>query len=53
MMNKVFYDLVRAAPKGRWNGIKRSYGPDDVRKLRSGIQIEYTLAVSTLSKPLF
>lgn len=46
MMNKVFYDLVRSAPSGRWNGILRNYGPEEVSRLRSGIQIEYTLAVS-------
>lgn len=46
MMNKAFYELIRAAPKGRWNGIRRSYGPDEVQRLRSGVQIEYTLAVS-------
>ena len=45
MMNKVFYDLVRSAPAGRWNGILRNYGPEEVSKLRSGVQIEYTLAV--------
>lgn len=46
MMNKVFYDLVRSAPSGRWNSILRNYGPEEVSRLRSGVQIEYTLAVS-------
>jgi len=46
IMSKVFYELVRTAPKGRWNGIQRIYAPDVVRRLRSAIQIEYTLAVS-------
>jgi hypothetical protein len=50
MMNKAFYELVRTAPKGRWNGIRRNYGPDEVHRLRSGVQIEYTLAVSILEK---
>jgi isocitrate lyase len=52
-MNKVFYELVRTAPKGRWNGIQRNYGPDAVRRLRSTVQIEYTLAVSTSRKKFF
>ena len=50
MMNKVFYELVRKAPSGRWNGIQRTYGPDLVHRLRSGVEIEYTLAVSILGK---
>jgi isocitrate lyase len=50
MMNKVFYELVRTSTKGRWNGIQRNYGPDEVHRLRSGVQIEYTLAVSILVK---
>lgn len=45
MLNKAFYELVRTAPKGRWNGIQRTYGPDDVYRLRGGVQIQYTLAV--------
>ncbi|CAF3930318.1 unnamed protein product [Rotaria magnacalcarata] len=44
MINKAFYDLVRTAPKGRWSGIQRNYGPEEVQRLRSGLQIEYTLA---------
>jgi isocitrate lyase len=50
MMTKAFYELVRTAPKGRWNGIQRNYGPNEVHRLRSGVQIEYTLAVSILVK---
>jgi len=29
---------------GRWTGIERPYTPDDVRRLRGSIKIEYTLA---------
>lgn len=50
MMNKVFYDLVRSAPSGRWNGILRNYGPEEVSRLRSGVQIEYTLATLGANK---
>lgn len=46
MFNKSFYQLVRTAPTGRWDGIKRSYEAKDVNRLRSSVQIEYTLAVS-------
>ena len=49
-MNKAFYDLIRKVPAGRWDGIKRVYGPDIVRQLRSGVEIEYTLAVSIFEK---
>ncbi|CAF4454161.1 unnamed protein product, partial [Rotaria socialis] len=50
MINKVFYDLVRSAPKGRWSGIQRTYGPEEVQRLRSGLQIEYTLALQKRSR---
>ncbi|CAF1454498.1 unnamed protein product [Adineta ricciae] len=33
-------------PAGRWDGIKRVYGPEIVRQLRSGVEIEYTLATN-------
>ena len=29
---------------GRWKGIKRGYGPEDVVRLRGSMQIEHTLA---------
>jgi isocitrate lyase len=29
---------------GRWQGIERSYGPEDVVRLRGSVQIEHTLA---------
>jgi len=49
-MNKAFYDLVRKAPSNRWNGIKRVYGPEVVGRLRSGVEIEYTLATNGSNK---
>ncbi|ETN78985.1 malate synthase A, partial [Necator americanus] len=36
--------VIRAAPKGRFQGIKRDYQVEDVLKLRGSIEIEYTLA---------
>ena len=50
MIKKACYELVRTAPKGRWNGIERNYRSDEVHRLRSEVQIEYTLAVSILLK---
>ncbi|CAF1114950.1 unnamed protein product [Rotaria sp. Silwood1] len=49
-MNRAFYELIRSAPKGRWNGIQRNYGPEQVHQLRSGVQIEYTLATIGANK---
>ncbi|HXI85890.1 MAG TPA: isocitrate lyase, partial [Parvularculaceae bacterium] len=39
-----FQDLVPAAAPGRFFGIDRNYGPEDVRRLRGSIDIAYTLA---------
>lgn len=39
-----FEDLVPSAPKGRFDGIKRSYTPDDVLRLRGSFPIAHTLA---------
>jgi isocitrate lyase len=39
-----FDDLVPSAPKGRFAGIHRPYGPDDVLRLRGSVRIEHTLA---------
>lgn len=41
---KTFYDVVRAAPAGRFNGISRNYSPEDALKLRGSIHVEHTLA---------
>src|SRR6185369_16385901 len=38
-----FSDFV-AAPEGRFDGIERSYTPEDVERLRGSVPIEYTLA---------
>lgn len=39
-----FYTLVGSAPKGRFDGIERSYSVDDVLRLRGSMPIRYTLA---------
>ena len=39
-----FEDLVPSAPKGRFDGIKRSYTPADVLRLRGSFPIAHTLA---------
>ncbi|TPW30787.1 isocitrate lyase [Martelella alba] len=39
-----FYNLVETAPAGRFDGIERPYGIDDVRRLRGSVPIRYTLA---------
>uniref|UniRef100_A0A914VIF4 Malate synthase n=1 Tax=Plectus sambesii TaxID=2011161 RepID=A0A914VIF4_9BILA len=41
---KNFYQVVKSAPKGRYQGIKRDYGVEDVLKLRGSLHIEHTLA---------
>jgi isocitrate lyase len=38
------FGLVVAAPPGRFEGIERPYGVEDVLKLRGSLPIEYTLA---------
>jgi len=39
-----FYKLVPNAPKGRFDGIERTYTADDVLKLRGSVDIRYSLA---------
>src|SRR5690606_17341125 len=39
-----FYNLVPAAPEGRFTGIVRPYGPKNVERLRGTVQNKYTLA---------
>jgi isocitrate lyase len=39
-----FDKLVRSAGKDRFAGIQRSYGPDDVLRLRGSLHIRHTLA---------
>jgi isocitrate lyase len=38
------FGLVVAAPEGRFDGIERPYGVEDVLKLRGSLPIEYSLA---------
>jgi hypothetical protein len=38
------FSAVVAAPSGRFDGIERPYGVEDVLKLRGSIPIEHTLA---------
>ncbi|KAI6220935.1 Malate synthase [Aphelenchoides fujianensis] len=47
---KNFYQVVKAAPKGRYKGIKRNYEVEDVLKLRGSIDIEHTLAIRGANK---
>ena len=38
------WDLGLPVPAGRWDGISRSYGTEDVLRLRGTVRIEHTLA---------
>ncbi|EPB79900.1 malate synthase A, partial [Ancylostoma ceylanicum] len=42
--------VIKAAPKGRFQGIKRDYQVEDVLKLRGSVEIEYTLATRGANK---
>jgi isocitrate lyase len=44
------FQIIEAAPKGRYKGIKRNYEVEDVLKLRGSIDIEYTLATRGANK---
>ncbi len=39
-----FTNLIPSAPRGRFDGIKRPYGPADVERLRGSLPQQYTLA---------
>ncbi|MEZ5894576.1 MAG: isocitrate lyase, partial [Parvularculaceae bacterium] len=39
-----FASLIPGAPKGRFDGIERNYGPRDVERLRGSVPIAHTLA---------
>ena len=39
-----FNHLVPGAPVGRYDGIERPYGPQDVARLRGSITVRHTLA---------
>ncbi len=45
-----FQDLVPSAPQGRYDTIKRPYGPEDVKRLRGSFPIAYTLAERSANK---
>ena len=45
-----FQDLVPSAPKGRFDGIRRPYGPEEVKRLRGSFPIAYTLAERSANK---
>ncbi|WP_163270118.1 isocitrate lyase [Chelativorans alearense] len=45
-----FYNLVPSAPEGRFDGIERPYGADDVRRLRGSVAIRHTLAEETANR---
>ena len=44
MSKLTFKDLVPSAPEGRYDGIRRTYTPDDVARLRGSFPIAHTLA---------
>jgi isocitrate lyase len=39
-----FEDLIPCAPDGRFDGVERPYGPQDVARLRGSVPIRHTLA---------
>lgn len=45
-----FESLVPTAPKGRFDGIKRPYTPQQVEKLRGSLKIDHTLANHTANR---
>ncbi len=45
-----FEDLVPGAPTGRFDGIERPYGPEEVLRLRGTLQIRHTLAEHTADR---
>ncbi|CAJ0588130.1 unnamed protein product [Cylicocyclus nassatus] len=47
---KNWYQVIKAAPKGRFQGINRDYQVEDVLKLRGSVEIEYTLATRGANK---
>jgi isocitrate lyase len=44
MTNSNFHSMVPNAPVGRFDGIERPYGPEDVERLRGSLPIRHTLA---------
>jgi isocitrate lyase len=49
-MTDGFQDLVPSAPAGRFDGLKRPYSAEDVKKLRGSFPIAYTLAERSANK---
>ncbi|WP_020173599.1 isocitrate lyase [Methyloferula stellata] len=45
-----FQDLIPSAPAGRFDGIRRPYGPEEVKRLRGSFPIAYTLAERSANK---
>ena len=39
-----FKDLIPSAPEGRYAGVERNYGPEDVAKLKGSVEVRNTLA---------
>jgi isocitrate lyase len=39
-----FAELIPSAPKDRFDGVERPYGPEEVLRLRGSFPIAYTLA---------
>jgi len=50
MSTESFNDLVPSAPAGRFDGLKRPYSVEDVKKLRGSFPIAYTLAERSANK---
>jgi isocitrate/methylisocitrate lyase len=44
MTNSNFHGVVPSAPVGRFDGIERPYGPEEVERLRGSVTIRHTLA---------
>lgn len=44
MPNPSFADLIPGAPAGRFDGIERSYSPEDVLRLSGSFQVRHSLA---------
>jgi isocitrate lyase len=44
MTNSNFHGMVPSAPVGRFDGIERPYGPEEVERLRGSVPIRHTLA---------
>ena len=45
-----FNDLIPSAPEGRFKGVERNYGPEEVARLKGSVAIEHTLAVRGANK---